>query len=308
MVPDSTAFPESSPAFPFLSAIVGSLHNVAPERADEVLAILGQYEVRLVIDQDLERVFRARITDGRRDLRCSIYGAEVVWAASLAYVTVHKQFKENVGESIRYADHFATRWVPLLLDFAFNRRIARRSKEPWPGDLPTPRFPVDGQEVDVVPLATHLWLMALAWILHHELTHIRLGHLDRGDARIDDEIAADEGATDWLLQGVRDPNAQLVRSLGIAIAVVTLAGFSLHRGMRSVQGNRSHPPAGERILRALSHPTFDDDHPAQELALIGAKMHLDSFDVTAPQGPFDTSSDCPNAYCRILIDWELRRS
>lgn len=303
----NSTFPENSPIFAFRNEMMWSIQNAAPEKAGQLQATLARHKVRFVLDQNTDAVFRAREADGRKDICCSIYGAEALWAAAMAYVSVHRHFKENVGRTLLYADNPATKDVPGLLDFAFNRRIARRSTEPWPSTLPGPRSVGPGEEAGTVHLATHVWLLGLAWILHHELAHVDLGHLDRADCAIDDEISADERATDWLIGGVVAPDMRLARSLGIATAAVVLVGLSLHRHHRSIIGRRTHPPAGERLLRALSHREFEDDHPAQELAAVGVKMHLDSIGINAPDGPFETSSDCLSAYCRLLIDWELRR-
>jgi len=264
--------------------------------------------VRIVIDQDVEHFFRARITDGHCDLRCSIFGAEVTWAAAFAYVMVHKHFKESRDRDLIFADHQDTESLPQLLEFAFDRRVTERSERPWPVHLPAPTFPDANRGIDYVDLARELWLCAIGWILHHELAHIRLGHLEKTLADLDDEVAADNKATEWVLGGLEDEEMKVKRSLGMAIAVVLVAGLSLHRDSRAAVGRRTHPPAGERILRALSHPSFADNHPAQEFACVAVKIHLDRFGIQAPAGAFETVSESLSAYCRQLIDWELRRT
>jgi hypothetical protein len=301
-------FPDHSPIFPFLNAIAGSLENIAPNKATELRQALVDHRVRLVIDQDLDRIFQARRSDDRQDVRCSIYGVEILWAASLGYIAVHQEFTSSRrGTKIIYRDSASTAFIPDLFDLAFNRRLANRSDEPWPSALPGPRLARPDQEPRDVELATELWLVALGWILHHELTHIRLGHLNKSDEEIRDEIDADQGATDWLLADVQDERVRLKMSLGIAIAVTVLGAFSLHRPSRTRLGSRTHPPAGERILQAMSHPSLADDHPAQQFACLGIKMHLDSVGVETPTETYETASDCLSAYCKLLIDWELGR-
>ncbi|MEX2281224.1 MAG: phage exclusion protein Lit family protein [Gemmatimonadota bacterium] len=303
----SQPFPKDSPVVPFLNAIAGSLVNVAPEKGAAIQEELVKLKVRLVVDQSTDSLFKARLRDGRPDICCSVYGAEVLWAAAFGYIAVHRRLKEFGGSTIVFAEIDCTAHLPELLSFAFDRRYGQQDERPWPVQLPRPEAYESPQEINDVNLSTELWLCAVAWILHHEVTHVRLGHLQKGDYELRDEVAADEGATNWLLEGVTDPGIALKRSLGIAIAVVANAAFALHRNIRGSIGSRTHPPAGERILRAMSHTSLADDHQAQELAAVAVKIHLDRFEMAAPLGPFANSSDCLNAYCGTLTTWELRR-
>lgn len=300
------AFPSASPAFPFMGQIAASIRNVAPEKEAELYAVLAKHDARFVMDQSTEAVFRARVTDGRNDVRCSVYGAEIMWAATYSYVAVHRLLKDYGARDLRFADEPRTAAVPRLLDFAFERRYGQHFTDPWPAELPAPRLYMPGDAFDDVVLSTELWLCALAWILHHELAHIAIGHLVKPEQEVSDELAADDSATEWLMSGVSDATAKLKRSLGIAIALVAVAGFSFDRNSR-VPGKRTHPPTGERIMRALSHATFDDHHQAQEFACVALKIHLDRNSLKPSLGPFVDASECLFAYCRTLTDWELGR-
>jgi hypothetical protein len=300
-------FPEASPVFPFMNGIAASILNIAPEKEQQLNSILTEHSVRFVMDQCTDAVFRARLTDGRNEVRCSVYGAEIIWAATYSYVAVHRLLKDNGGRELRFADEPRTAAVPQLLEFAFERRYGQQATESWPAELPAPRLYAPGSDLDDQVLSTELWLCALAWIQHHELAHIALGHLAKAEQEVSDELAADDAATAWLMSGVTEPAAKLKRSLGIAIALVAVAGFSFHRNSR-VPGKRTHPPAGERIMRALSHSSFEDDHQAQELACVALKIHLDRNRLRPTLGPFKSVSECLFAYCRTMIDWELGRS
>lgn len=305
--PDKHLFPEDSPVFPFLNTIMASIHDIAPEKVSELIPIVQHHNVHFVMDQNTDGLFRARPTNVGCDVCCSVFGAEIVWAAAYSYVVSHRQLKEFGGNEIKFAENPRTAALPGLLEFGFDRRYGRRLTEPWPSYLPAPRVNRQNGTGDDVTLATRLWLCALAWILHHELAHVRLGHLDKPDSEINDEVEADAAATEWLIGGVLDPTVRLIRSLGIAIALVAIAGFGLHRNQRSV-GKRTYPPAGERILRAFSHSAFDSDHRAQEFACVALKIHLDRFQIPTSTGPFENASDCLFAYCRAHMDWELGRT
>ena len=304
--PDGT-FPDDSPVFPFLTSIAGSLLTVAPEKGDDLKKQLCDLAVRLVIDQDVERLFRAVVRDGRRNICCSIFGAEALWASAYAYWVVYSKLKTARGTELLFSEHDDTKILPELLDFAFSDRLGRRDTRPWPSHLPGPVGHMDGEVETDVNAATELWLCALAWILHHELAHLRLGHVAKREQELSDEIEADEGATDWLLGGVTDQAVLLKRSLGIATATVWISGLVLQREHRSSMRNRTHPHASERILRALSHSALAEVNQAQEFAFVALKVHLDHWRVSVPPVAYDDGRDALHAYCKALTDWELNR-
>jgi hypothetical protein len=298
----SSRFPVSSPVFPYIDSMASSLERVAPEKAAELHRYLTDRRVRLVLDQNTKSWFRARRGGHGYDILCSIYGAEVLWASALAYVSVHRHLKELGGRSLVFSDHDDLAHLQGLLEFAFDDRVTRDDEGEWPSDLPRPRFTTVPEDVDTVVLASELWLCALAWILHHELTHIRNGHLEKLPD-VGDEIEADAGATDWLIRGVTDMRVMTKRGLGIAIAVVALSGFVLHHGRQ--RGPRRYPPAGERIMTALER--LPQETCAHELACVGVKIHLDRWNINCPSTTFDNGADCLAAFCTVLSRWEMNR-
>jgi hypothetical protein len=93
----------------------------------------------------------------------------------------------------------------------------------------------------------------------------------------------------------------LKRSLGIALAVSTVAALELRNGHR--HDLRKYPPSGERVLSAWSHPVLGTDHQSYDVAAFTLKIHLDSVDITVDD--FDdyeaqTAYDLLYEYCSAI--------
>jgi hypothetical protein len=107
------------------------------------------------------------------------------------------------------------------------------------------------------------------------------------------------------MDGAKDPNVILKRGLGVSLGVVALGALALARPS-GASVSSTHPPAGERILRALTHPAFREQHQVHDFACVALKVHLQHRGIPL-------TADDPNAFeslhrsCRNLIDWELNR-
>lgn len=90
---------------------------------------------------------------------------------------------------------------------------------------------------------------ALAFILHHELAHICLNHVEQqGMLSLEQEKAADCMAAEWLLDSPGlSPRALLQRQLGITIALGWLTTLTMYMGHSSTK----HPPAWDRLYQVL---------------------------------------------------------
>jgi hypothetical protein len=145
--------------------------------------------------------------------------------------------------------------------------------EPWPREFPSP------QNDDLqTRLATELFLVAVGWIILHESAHILLNHADGpADLLKREEREADAFATEWLLEGVNDTKMLQKRSLGIAIANLSLIALDLRAKRLDLS---QHPRSVERLNANLRNYLSDTDAElAYALAIAVLQAHFSIFGV-----------------------------
>ena len=195
-------------------------------------------------------------------------------------------------------------WNALRLYRWALKSTGAKRLEDWPSDLPRPvRTPVHGS---LIHAGTELFLVAVAWILLHEVGHVEGGHRSEAIAVTakSEEHEADAFATDWLLDGITDEGFLLKRALGIAVGNLVLLTLGLNQG--SFQST-THPPAYERLHRNLRFRQLAAEHPVHAFAVALIQIHCGLFgiDHTLPgNGSFD---DLVDELCVRMSKAELQR-
>ena len=103
-------------------------------------------------------------------------------------------------------------------------------------------------------VADEVFKMAVAWVLHHEIAHVRLQHLaPPGPDSIREEYEADQSAIDWLLKvdGLALAD-RIARYFGIATGLGWLSALNVYIGPGS---GKTHPPAGRRFVSGIEYMT-----------------------------------------------------
>lgn len=99
-------------------------------------------------------------------------------------------------------------------------------------------------------LGEEIFQMAVAWVLHHELAHLRLPHKVPS---VKIEYEADQAATDWLLKVEGLTQADLIaRQFGIATGLGWLSALNVYVGPGS---GKTHPPSGQRFVKGIEYMT-----------------------------------------------------
>jgi hypothetical protein len=99
-------------------------------------------------------------------------------------------------------------------------------------------------------LGEHIFELAVAWVLHHELAHLRLRHAVPS-VRI--EYEADQAATDWLLKADGLSQAErIARYFGVATGLGWLSALNVYIGSGT---GGSHPPAAQRFFKGIEYMT-----------------------------------------------------
>lgn len=298
----STWDPASSFVGPILHQLIASLELIAPGKSGDLQQLLNRLEV--VVTDDPGMSFAIAGDDDPRQLLVPIAGFEFLWAISYAHVTIYQHSKASDEQVTALSAHPSTEVAASMLTFAMQDRLESAPKHAWPAYLPRPSFyPLGGtREPTDIELATEVFACAVAWILHHELGHLALDHLDKWDQEPGEEAAADSVATEWLIGGVTHP--VIITKCGLGMATAGIGLFALTCATHQPAELSLYPTSGERLLAALSHPAFGDDHQAQDYACMSLKVHFDHYGIAAEPGPFDRILDCLRSYAATAASFE----
>lgn len=249
-----------SPICHLENQIAGAPFTSAPEK--EALCAEQRDNFRITFAMVDERNFGVRV---RVDDECNpevvlpVAALEYLWAFShYCWVLTQEYAKaQKDGASIfdcvgnaRLNSSFA------LLEWA-KKNLANSGIEKWPDTAPRPRQS-PASYADDEHVASELFLCSLAWMLHHERAHIVLNHpFVNTSLSQEEERAADEFATSWLLDGLQQNDPRLKkRALGIAVSVLCLQ--SLEVGSVTCLRN-THPAAHDRIFKNISSYTCGNE-------------------------------------------------
>jgi hypothetical protein len=275
----------TSPIFELVEPIAHSLILIAPERVDEIRPLV----TGLVMEITDESRARCEMDSSRKIMRLSRGLLEHLWASAYAYWILYSR-PDLTQDPV---DSDAMR----LLRWTIENAVSHSAK-PWPADLPRPSS--NPRSDSDIHAANELMLSAVAFLLHHELAHFRLGHgrSPAGPDSIQQEREADYEAVRWILEGC--PKADFEkRALAAAIAFCTLINVEVHRGPRHAT---THPASYDRLINSLQRHIDDPHHAAWGLAIIIMKLHMDSIRVDAPDRSFASARELAEDYANILAD------
>lgn len=278
--------------------------NIAPELRERFASDYDEFVLEYLDDYK----WICDVDVARKHIRVSRKVMEVLWAAAFAYFRLYLAIQERTGDrvSVSAEFEFATD-APLrdsvdILHWAMSTWL-NESDEVWPPHLPNPIQ--NPQHASDEHVADELSLCAIAFILHHELAHIRLQHL--GGSELDSERDADIEASAWVLGHLEDENdPQFVkRALGVATALEVLVAKGIHT---QAYGGGSHPRSFDRMMNALDRHISDHNHPTWFFVSAILKLHLDntSHGAEIPDREFESGRACVDAYVDALSRVDLR--
>jgi hypothetical protein len=273
----------SSPVLALAPDISQAVFRVAPEKAERLQAILDNVRLVFKTDDGAFDFSAGPAESGKRSIFASVGALNALWCASYAYWLL---YCGCVGAQRAGRSEFQPRHDPNLIqalqlyEWALSA-ISRRVLEPWPEIGPNPlRCSTDASDIRV---ANEIFLVAAAWIMLHEIGHIKLKH-PVAQVRVrakQEEKDADRFATEWVLSGVADPIMLLKRSLGIAVANILLLVVDLGRTASVVHPSfdTSHPPSYERVHDNLRNDLLAEGHPVHAFATALLQATLAVFGV-----------------------------
>ena len=205
-----------------------------------------------------------------------------------------KQLPE--GDDVKYLNRF-------LLEDVFQSEIKPccirdNYLSIWPAGLPCPQK--TPQRFSDENVADELCLVTCAFLLHHELAHIRLGH----SANVADEVSmaqekeADNEAADWLLSGVEVDSPFFVkRMLGIVQANLLMTTLGLYDGNF---GGKTHPYSFDRLTSLLDRFLGKKRHIAKGLAFAVLNLHFNNSGRKMKMMAFEGPEEALEALCDQL--------
>jgi Peptidase U49 len=243
----------STPLNPLLGALHKAVFTIAPEREDELAALIKTNQISGEVETNEHGLVGESSVLIRR-IWVGLPSMEEVWAFSYgaAYVWNELQ-KTSFKGSLSLTQTPEANAARELLTWAILRRIGEAN--PWPPELPQP----DGSNAEPknIELASQIFYSIVAFLELHEFAHIILNHRSDfetpSDERIRAEFEADEWAYDWILDQWRsiqnDEAVYIKRSVMVAAALATVACLELYSD--PVVSKITHPNPIDRLLRYL---------------------------------------------------------
>lgn len=262
---------DRSPVLALRDAIAASPFNVAPERALSLPTVAPHFALALSND----RKFNVRVNTETHEATLPIATLEYMWACTHLLLGLYEAFEGGQHQGDQVLDlgndrDFCTRLD--LFNWALNNMLDDGQRS-WPADAARP---ADG----VQSLTDELFLVAIGWILHHEIAHVRSNHQRAHRLyTVQQESEADAKAVDWIFGACTDPQMLTKRQLGMTIALLAMQFLDEPTNGDTYIG--THPPTSERIFVCLNRAQTDPDGLAYSLCSIAMHFQLGQHALTS---------------------------
>lgn len=276
----------------FANEVHNLLLRITPERKDQLEKLLAGVTFRQ--NDHSERIEFSASTNLKLvivPMRCQFR----LWAHCFAYFCAFAAFDaKRQGQSTKARFGLSEQELQTagdLLEWAVRTDVNLRQSttsqllfdvSKLPADLPKL---FEGQSPSKLhPIAANVFLNAVAFIIHHELAHVQLGHSGtEGDVSISEEYEADRTAANWLLSHKSKNNSDyLVRHIGVASALMWFVSIYF----REKHESTTHPPAWNRLLKALEPSVRKETDPIWGFVAIALSLHFHRYGI-----PLEALSD-----------------
>lgn len=258
-----------SPVLALAQTIAASPFRVAPEAAAALDAFLRANDLVLEITDD-PTVF-AEVIPPRGPIRIGIHALDLLWAAAHSYLVLfdeHEKANRRGAELFEVGATTRTRSAFELYRWALEQYLSRTTSA-WPSPS---ILPLASPECGTEAHATNeLFLVAIAWIIHHEIAHVRLKHDNLFVRPIEEETAADKQATLWVCTGTEISSELQKRALGMATAILVLAACDLKTARTA---SVTHPLSFERLMLSLDHSGLAEDSKVFAFVYVLIQIHV----------------------------------
>jgi hypothetical protein len=285
-----------------------SIFTIAPERQAEFDTALNDFDLIFVSERRWK--FCAYPERTPREIWISRGAVELIWGASLAHFLFYtrmiqrKKF-DRPTEIDPHSDPTVSNAL-LLLRWAIDCQLKNDEADNWPTSLPCPlQSPPRESDENV---ADELCLVTGAFLLHHELAHIRGGHATFTKEQLQDpkiaaisvaqEKEADIAAAEWVLDGVDVESPVFVkRMLGIVQGFLLTTAMGLYGGHL---GGKTHPFSYDRLTNMLSRFLGNANHVTKGIAFAVLDLHFNNSGRKLTKQAFADPEEALEALCDQL--------
>ncbi|MBA2116737.1 phage exclusion protein Lit family protein [Bremerella alba] len=247
----------------------------SPCRNNELIRLLDELDTKWMVDREAERIlFQARPGQPNEivmGLKCSRRLQVHAYAAAIIFSSLGKS-KDERDKILRPVDDMlnwavgvdVTGWVASDGIVLPPDHVLRKTEEEIPDDA----LPKISEKNRIV--GEGFYRYATAWILFHELGHLKLGHSSQeGFLSLTQEKEADMFAANWMVDaatnsGDSEQEANRLNALtGIALALLWLTIFNVFFGRKE---STTHPEGYDRLFQVLDQ--FVDPSSESEYVFI----------------------------------------
>lgn len=292
--------------------------SIAPEREIELQEVIRKRNVTFQFcDNEEKLVFRAYPFMGviQIQTKCILR----LWATAYGHFKVYNKIADfkTIGfsqstidlksqadlEPARRLLTWATGVDCMIKKASLEKLFPTPLPEPYPANAPEP-FCLYNQWGSDEHVADELTLVALAFILHHELAHIRLSHSETGQSDLDRVIEkeADQQAASWVLGSLTDEvdDRFIKRILGVVIGLGWLAS---HTAYIPETDQDSVPPAYDRLFQVVEKFVTDPSHVAWAMTAVILALHMQNNNIdTDANRHFESFKDACDFYVDVLAE------
>ena len=258
-----------SPVLTLAKTIAASPFRVAPEAAAALDDFVRANGLLLEITND-PKVF-AEVDPPRGPIRLGIHALDLVWTATHTYLILFDEYEKHSQRRAEFFDVGAiarTQSAFELYRWALEQYLTRTTST-WPSSN---ILPVASPQLGSEAHATNeLFLVAISWVIHHEIAHVRLQHDNLSVRPLEEETAADKQATGWVCSEAQDQSEIQKRALGMATAILVLTACDLKLARTS---SVTHPLSFERLMHCLDHSGLPDDSKVFAFVYVLIQIHL----------------------------------
>lgn len=276
-------------------AIAAAPFRIAPENAQNLATQIDSRGMTLeFVDEPkllAEYLVKSKV------IRLGVPFLEALWAAAHLYIVAFHEYQAaqrkgerffELGKQKRVADAY------LLYRHFLEATAARKAVE-WPPGASRPiQYPYEHSDVHI---ANEMFLVAVAWIMHHEIAHGRLDHEEASAVSKLQESDADRAATEWVCAGEPERLPLYKRAMGMVSAVVFLLALDLCMGRMT---SNTHPPSFERLMKNLETTGLGENELVFAFAFVLVDIHLAAEDVPGEVDRDGSFQDMCASACLLL--------
>jgi hypothetical protein len=235
-----------SPITRLFPAIAAAPFRVAPENAQDLQTEIDARNITLEFVDD--PAILAEYVVSKSIVRLGVPFLDSLWTASHLYIVAFHEYQAAQQKGERFFELGKIERVAnaYVLYRHFLEAVAARQSTEWPvgGSRPI-QYPFEHSDGY---MANEMFLVAIAWIMHHEIAHARLDHEEASAVSKLQESDADRAATMWVCLGEPEQLPLYKRAMGMVTAVVYLLALDLRMGRFT---SNTHPPSFERLMKNL---------------------------------------------------------